>query len=97
MYVMYRRYKCHQCNISITGLQLLETLPGIYKAQFPAIETKGSASSRLIHNTLVSLILFDALTAKTFAEMGQSIANCRMEEYLDRRCLFVYKYDSILQ
>ena len=96
MYVMYRRYKCHQCNISITVLQLPETLPDIYKAQFP-FETKGSASSRLIHKKLVSLILFDALTAKTFAEMGQSIANCRMEEYVDRRCLFVYKYDSILQ
>ena len=96
MYVMYRRYKCHKCNISITGLQLLETLPDIYKAQFP-FETKGSASSRLIHKKLVNLILFDALTAKTFAETSQSITNCRMEEYLDRRCLFVYKYNSMLQ
>lgn len=98
MYVMYRRYICSwsTCKKPSNGLQLLEYLPDIYKAKFP-FEAKGTPRSRLVHRQLLHLVLFDALTGKTFSEIGETIANYRSDEYLRRRCLFVLKYDSMFK
>lgn len=88
--IFERRYECvscpQDCKRNWTALELINySCPEFIHAQYDIISTKRCAVSRGV----MTLITSDAITGKTFEEIGRTIGNFRMNCYLQKRCEYV--------
>jgi len=86
-YVLQKNYFCKTCKTKLTGEMLLEEseqIPDLVKLQIPVIFQRRSA----VHRELANYIVSDAITAKTFDEIGSVISTFRASEYLEKRTLY---------
>ena len=92
-YLLQKNYKCG-CNNSQTGkkrkiaghqLVCSKSTPLFLKVLYPFYDT-GKA---MIHNEIITLLVHDATTGKSFEEIGSTICSYRLHEYAAKRTLFV--------
>ena len=96
-YLLQKNYKCG-CNNSQTGkkrkiaghqLVCSKSTPLFLKVLYPFYDT-GKA---MIHNEIITLLVHDATTGKSFEEIGSTICSYRLHEYAAKRTLFVMTRD----
>ena len=85
---MQANYHCSlkACGKTVAALKVMEnaSVPDFVKASYPIILTEKSA----ISSELVSIIVHDATSAKSFEELGVGIANSRATECLRKRLIY---------
>lgn len=92
-YLAQYRYKCGCTNnTAITAYELLNSdkVPGHLKLFYPYTARNKS----MIHNDLLTLLMSDSLTGKSFHENGQMISVFRMQKYMKKRAQYVATFDS---
>ena len=92
MYLLQRKYRCKDCNTSINSLKIMEN--GEWRCNLKAMFPFTVKHNSLIHDDLLHLIVSDAMTRKTFHEIGCSIYISRINEYLRLRDIFVSNYKN---
>lgn len=96
MYLKQRKYQCNHCKVgTINAFQALqfECITEDIRLLYPLYERHNS----MLHEELMNYIVSDAMTSKTFSEIGNGIGSFRTQEYLRRRtlyCVLQKKFDK---
>jgi len=90
-YVIQKSYYCKRCKSKTTAESLLddeeqgETIPDFVRLQIPIIFQRRSA----VHRDLATYVVSDAVTGKTFDEIGSVLSTFRATEYLEKFVLIL--------
>ena len=68
--------KCQKSNTTVYELLQFDSVPDYLKLFYPFADTPKS----MIHDEITTLLMTDCVTAKTFYEIGQTIASFRLQQ-----------------
>ena len=91
-YLVQKKYKCYCFKSSFTAYDLIvsDRIPDHLKLFYPF---KGN-SHHLLHEDIITLIMNDCVTGKSFEEIGKTIANYRTQHYLRQRSQYYALFAS---
>ena len=76
--------KCQKSNTTVYELLQFDSVPDYLKLFYPFADTPKS----MIHDEITTLLMTDCVTAKTFYEIGQTIASFRLQKYVQKRAQY---------
>lgn len=94
-FLLQYKYKCncHENGCSAETLLSSGKFPVEFKMFYPFQSTK----KMMVHSKLVTIIMSDSLTGKTFHEIGNTIAVCRFQNYLEKRSMYCIRHKLLYE
>ena len=92
-FLLQYKYTCDCNRNGCSADNLLST--GKMSAEIRTFYPFTSTKKMMLHNKLVTILMSDSLTGKTFQEIGNTIASCRLQHFLEKRVMYCAQFQFV--